>query len=132
MAAVGHFYGENDERGVFRSRDGGGTWEKVLFVDSKTGAVDVAFDPNNPRILFATTWQIVRMPWDFVSGGPGSGLHRSTDGGDTWTKLEGNGLPDVVLGKLGVAVSPADSGRVYAVVEAADEKGGLYRSRRRG
>ena len=128
VAAVGHFYGENDERGVFRSRDGGGTWEKVLFVDSKTGAVDVAFDPNNPRILFATTWQIVRMPWDFVSGGPGSGLHRSTDGGDTWTKLEGNGLPDVVLGKLGVAVSPADSGRVYAVVEAADEKGGLYRS----
>ena len=128
VAAVGHFYGENEERGLFRSQDGGENWEKILYVDSKTGAVDVAFDPGNPRILFASTWQIVRTPWNFVSGGPGSGLYRSHDGGDTWTKLEGNGLPEGVLGKIGVAVSPADSNRVFAIIEAEAEDGGLYRS----
>ena len=132
VAAVGHFYGENEERGLFRSQDGGETWEKILYVDSKTGAIDVAFDPGNPRILFASTWQIVRTPWNFVSGGPGSGLYRSYDGGDTWLKLEGNGLPAGVLGKIGVAVSPADSNRVFALIEAEAEDGGLYRSDDRG
>jgi len=126
VACLGSAFGPNPERGVYRSRDGGTTWEKVLFVNSDTGAIDVAMDPGNPNILFATLWQVVRKPYDLVSGGPGSGLYRSNDGGSTWTRLTGNGLPEGILGKIGVAVSPADSRRVYSLIEA--EKGGLYRS----
>ena len=126
VAAQGHAWGPNPERGVFRSRDGGATWQKVLFVDDATGAADLAIDPDNPRILYAAFWQAVRKPWDFVSGGPGSSLWRSTDGGDTWTKLT-NGLPEETLGRIGVAASAAKSGRVWAIVEAK-QRGGLYLS----
>ncbi len=125
VAALGHPYGPNAERGVFRTTDGGKTWQKVLFVNNDTGAVDVTFDPHNPHILFASMWQVRRLPWTLSSGGPGSGLYRSIDGGDTWKKLEGGGLPDAPYGKIGVAVA-ANSNRVYALIEA--KAGGLYRS----
>ena len=127
VAALGHAFGPNDERGVFRSRDGGESWERVLFKSEKAGAVDLSMDPSNPRVLFASIWQARREPWTFTSGGPDSGLHRSTDGGDTWTDItENEGLPGGVKGRIGVAVSPAQDGRVWAVVEADDA--GLYRS----
>lgn len=125
VAALGHIFGPNSERGVFRSKDGGKTWEKVLFVDDKTGAIDLSMDPTNPRILYAAFWQVVRQPWTLVSGGPGSGLYKTTDGGDTWTKLT-TGLPQGIKGRIGVAVSPANPDRVWALIEAED--GGVYRS----
>jgi len=125
VAALGHPYGPNAERGVFRTTDGGKTWQKVLYVDENTGAVDVTFDPHNPHILFATTWQVRREPWTLTSGGPGSGIYRSIDGGDTWKKLDGDGLPEPPYGRIGVAVA-ANSTRVYALIEA--KQGGLYRS----
>ncbi|MEQ8771101.1 MAG: hypothetical protein RIB60_11405 [Phycisphaerales bacterium] len=125
VAALGHVYGPNDQRGVFRSTDGGDTWERVLHVDDRTGAIDVAIDPINPRVIFACFWHVSRTPWSLDSGGPGSGLYRSTDGGDTWTKLT-NGLPDGVKGKIGVSPSAAQRDLVYAIVEAED--GGVFRS----
>jgi len=167
-AVLGSAFGPNPERGVYRTTDGGATWKQVLAkkapseVDGKNledvGAIDVAFDPNNPRILFAALWQARRTPWSLTSGGPGCGLFRSEDGGDTWKKLgptkfvplgmskdddkidkdkqpkkkpavddeEDNGLPAGIWGRVGVAVAPSDSSRVYALIEA--EKGGLYRS----
>ncbi len=127
VAALGHAWGPNSERGIFRSKDGGKIWSRVLSVDEKTGASDLAMDPNNPRILYAGFWQVVRRPWELVSGGPGSSLWRSTDGGDTWKKLslpDHEGLPEGIWGKVGVAASGAKPGRVYAFVEAA--KGGLF------
>jgi len=127
VAALGHAFGPNEERGVFRSRDGGRSWEKVLYVDENTGAVDLALDPHNPRVLFAAMWQVRRMPWKLVNGGPGSGLYRSTDGGATWTRLEGHGLPSGTLGRLSVSVSGADGNVVYALVNHRT-RGGLYRS----
>jgi photosystem II stability/assembly factor-like uncharacterized protein len=126
VAAIGHPYGPNAERGLFRTKDGGKTWQKILFVDDKTGAADIALDPSNPQILYATTWQVLRTPWNITSTGPGGGLYKSTDGGETWTKLTG-GLPAGNLGKIGVTVSPANPQRVWATVEA-DQKGGVYRS----
>ena len=126
VAALGHAYGPNVERGVFRSSDGGRTWQKILFVNDKTGAADIAMDAANPQVLYATTWQVLRTPWDIYSTGPGGGIYKSTDGGDTWTKLTA-GLPPGNLGKIGVAVSPANPQRVWATVEA-DAKGGIYRS----
>ncbi len=127
VAALGHTFGPNTQRGVFRSRDGGRTWEGVLHRDDKTGAVDVAMDPNNPRILYAALWEASRTPWSLTSGGPGSGLFKSTDGGDTWTELTGApGLPDGVKGRMGIAVSPKNSQRVYLSLEA--EAGGIFRS----
>ena len=125
VAALGHPYGPNAERGVFRTLDGGKTWEKVLYKDENTGAVDVVFDPNNANILFAALWQVHRTPYSLDSGGPGSGLYRSNDGGATWKHLEGEGLPKGPLGKIGIAVA-ANSDRVYALIQAAE--GGLYRS----
>ena len=101
VAALGHAFGPNQERGVFRSRDGGKSWDKVHYVDENTGAVDLAMDPSNPRVLFAGMYQVRRSPWGFDSGGPGSGLYKSTDGGDTWKKVEGEGLPKGVWGKVG-------------------------------
>jgi photosystem II stability/assembly factor-like uncharacterized protein len=126
-AALGHVFGPNPERGVFRSTDGGKSWSKVLYVDDHTGAIDVVFDPNNPNILFAATWQVYRTPWTLSSGGPGSGLYRSSDGGSTWKRITAEqGLPKDPYGRIGVAVG-ADSQRVYALIEAK-ENGGLYRS----
>ena len=126
VAALGHAFGPNQERGIFRTTDGGKTWTKVLSKDENTGGIDVVFDPHNPNIVFASLWQARRQPWFFSSGGPGSGIYRSEDNGVTWKHLEGNGLPDGILGKIGIAVSGADSNRVYAIIEAKD--GGLYRS----
>lgn len=127
VAALGHAHGTNRERGVFRSRDGGKTWQRVLFRDEHTGAIDLTMDPNNPRILYAATWQTVRTPWSLDSGGPGSGIYKTTDGGDTWTELTRKpGLPSGVLGKIGIAVAPSRPDRVYAVIEAKD--GAVFRS----
>ncbi len=126
-AALGHAYGSNDERGVFRSKNGGRSWEKVLFKSSQAGAIDLSMDPKNPRVLYAAIYQARRYPWTFVSGGPDSGLHRSTDGGDTWVDLTENpGMPGGLKGRIGVAASPAKPGRVWAIVEA--EEGGVFRS----
>ena len=127
VAALGHPYGPNAERGIFRTTDGGKTWEKVLYKDENTGGIDVAFDPHNPNILFAALWQARRTSWSMTSGGPGSGLYRSTDGGTTWKHLQEHGLPKGPYGKIGVAVA-ANSDRVYALIEAHNPDGGLYRS----
>ncbi len=125
-AVLGSPFGPGDERGVYRTTDGGKTWNRVLFVDRDTGASDVCFHPSNARILFAGLWQVRRMPWGMTSGGPGSGLHVSRDGGESWKKLEGGGLPDGIWGKVGVRVAASDPNRVYALIEA--EEGGLFRS----
>ena len=126
VAAIGHAFGRNTERGVFRTADGGKTWARTLFKDADTGAIDVTFDPHDSRIVWASLWQARRQPWNFSSGGPGSGLYRSADGGVTWTKQEGHGLPSGILGRIDVSVSAADPNRVYAMIEAKD--GGLFRS----
>ncbi len=118
--ALGHAYGPQPERGVFRTTDGGKTWEKVLFVDENTGCSDLGIDPNNSRILFAGMWQIEIHTWGRTSGGPGSGLYKSTDGGATWKKLEGHGLPHPPIGRIAVRVARKDSSRVYAEIETGD------------
>jgi len=137
VAALGHLYGPQQERGVYRTEDGGETWERVLFVDENTGAVDLVMDPANPRILFAATWQMRMWTWGRESGGPGSGIWKSTDGGDTWERLEGHGLPRGTMGKIGLAMSPANPDRVYALIETnsnrdyeplQDHEGVLWRS----
>ncbi len=128
VAVQGSLYGPSAERGVYRSTDGGDNWEQVLFVNESTGAADLSMDANNPRILYAGMWDHQRLPWKIRSGGPGSGIHKSTDGGTTWTKLT-TGLPDK-MGKVAVDVSPANSNIVYANIEAA--KGGVFRSTNAG
>ena len=134
-AALGHEWGPNEERGVFRSVDGGETWERVLYVDSTTGAADLAMDPENPRILYAAMYDFQRQPWYFRSGGPGGGLFRSGDGGNTWTNLNDdapeNGLPEGIVGRIGVKVAPSDARVVYAMIETEAE-GKLWRSDDRG
>jgi len=125
---MGHAFGPNKERGVYRSRDGGKTWEQVLYVGENAGAVDLAMDPSNPRILFASTWRFRRTPYSFESGGEGSALWKSTDGGDTWKEVSRNkGMPKGTLGIIGVSISRTNPQNVYAIVEAKD--GGVYRSR---
>ena len=126
-AVMGHLFGPNAQRGVYRSRDGGASWERILFVNEQAGAVDLAMDPTNPRILYAATWRVIRTPYSLESGGEGSGLWKSTDGGDNWTALSGNeGLPEPPLGIAGIAVAPSAPDTVYAIVEAAE--GGVFRS----
>ncbi len=126
LTALGHLFGRNKERGVYRSKDGGATWEQVLFLNDSTGASDLAMNPRNPRVLYAGMWRAERKPWTMISGGADGGVFKSIDGGDTWTKLSG-GLPTGITGKVGLTVSPANPDRVWAVIEA-EPNGGLYRS----
>ncbi len=127
VGALGHIFGPNSERGVYRSVNGGETWVRVLFRNEDSGAIDLAMDPNDPNLLYAALWDARRTPWDIVSGGPGTGLFRSADGGDTWTELTNNlDMTDGVKGRIGVSVSAARPGRVFALVEAYD--GALLRS----
>ncbi|PYR54204.1 MAG: glycosyl hydrolase, partial [Acidobacteria bacterium] len=127
VAAFGHHAAPNPDRGVFRSKDGGKTWEKILFRDDKTGAIELILDPKNPQVIYAALWEAFRNAHMMSSGGPGSGLFKSTDGGDHWTEISRNaGLPKGVLGKIGLSVSGADSNRVYAQIEAED--GGFFSS----
>src|SRR5579875_3039672 len=126
VAALGHVWAPNEERGIYRSRDGGKTWEKIFSRGPKAGAIELVFDPANANTLYAGFWEVYRKPWDLESGGPGSGIVKSTDGGDTWTDLTHNpGLPKGVIGNIGITVS-ANPERVYALVEAQD--GGVFRS----
>jgi len=127
VAAFGHHAVPNPERGVFRSKDGGKTWDKILFRDNKTGAIELVLDPNNPQVIYAALWEAYRNAWEMSSGGPGSGIFKSTDGGDHWTEISRNpGLPKGMLGKIGLSISGADSNRVYAQIEAED--GGFFLS----
>ena len=127
VAAQGHVWAPNEQRGVFRSKDGGKTWEKVLYRSDRAGACDLIIDPTNPNILYACFWEVSRKPWTLESGGPGSGIFKSTDGGDTWTEITRNaGLPKGTIGIVGITVSPANPDRVWAIVEAED--GGVFRS----
>ena len=127
VAALGHLWGPNSERGVYRSTDGGQTWKQVLTRGNTTGAIDLAMDPSNPRVLYAAFWEESRKPWRLDSGGPSSGIWKSTDGGDNWTDISHSaGLPRGVLGRIGITVSPADPDRLWAIVEASD--GGVFRS----
>ncbi|MDQ6830662.1 MAG: glycosyl hydrolase, partial [Gemmatimonadota bacterium] len=129
VAAMGHAFGPNAMRGLYRTRDGGKTWQRVLYVNDSTGAVDIAMDPSNPRILYAAMWQFQRYPWGFSSGGATSGLWKSTDGGDSWSDLSDNsGMPKGDKGRIGISVSGADGKRLYASVEAHDSSGGIFRS----
>ena len=132
-AVLGHVFGPNPQRGVYRTTDGGRSWQQVLAKDPDTGAIDVEINPQNPRIVYAALWQARRRPWEMTSGGPGSGLYRSTDGGDTWVRLHdgkgselGKGLPPGPWGRVGIAIAPSQPERVYAMIEA--HQGGLYRS----
>lgn len=129
VAALGHAFGTkgNEERGVYKTTDGGKTWEKVLYHNEHTGAVDLALDPNNPRVLYASLWEAFRNPWKMSSGGEGSALYKSTDGGETWKNLSKQpGMPKGLLGKIGVTVSPVNSDRVWAIIES--KNGGVFRS----
>lgn len=136
-AALGHGYTPQKERGIYRTQDGGKTWQQVLFVDENTGASDLVMDPSNPRILLAGMWQLAIHTWGRESGGPGSGIYVTRDGGDHWTRLEGHGLPKLPVGKIALCMTPRDSNRVYALIETADgvptndekvESGELWRS----
>ncbi|HET7815198.1 MAG TPA: hypothetical protein VFL13_12585, partial [Candidatus Baltobacteraceae bacterium] len=127
VSTLGHVFKDNEERGIYKTSDGGKTWTKVLYVDASTGGNDVKIDWRNPNVVYAAMWQMYRRPWQLSSGGPGSGLYKSTDAGAHWTKISSNpGFAQGTLGKMGVAVSPADSNRVYAVVQA--HEGGVFRS----
>ncbi len=131
VAALGHAFGPNSDRGVYRSQDGGSTWEKVLFISDSTGAVDLEFAPDNPREIYASMWRGERKPWTIISGAYEGGIYKSSDGGDTWTQLT-NGLPQGLRGKSDLAVSPADPNRLYVLIEAPHGEGGVYRSDNRG
>ena len=122
VAALGHLYGPQEERGVFRTTDGGETWERVLFVDDNTGASEVVISPANPSLLFAGMWQMRMWTWGRESGGPGSGIFRSRDGGDTWERLEGNGLPERPWGKVALSLTADDPRHIYALIETSSNE----------
>ncbi|NNK98976.1 MAG: glycosyl hydrolase [Xanthomonadales bacterium] len=127
VAALGHLFGPNEQRGIFRSSDGGKSWQNVLYVNDSAGAVDLVMDPTNPRILYATTWRVLRTPYSLESGGEGSGIWKSTDGGDNWVSLAGkDGMPKPPLGIAGISVSGSNPDNLYAIIEAAE--GGVFRS----
>jgi len=127
LAVLGNPFGASETRGVFRSQDGGETWEKILYVSDTTGAVELSMNPSNPREMYAAFWRAERKPWTVIDASEDGGIYKTTDGGDTWNKLEG-GLPQGLTGRIGVSVSPANPERVYALVSAADPEGGVYRS----
>jgi photosystem II stability/assembly factor-like uncharacterized protein len=127
VGALGHVFGPNSERGVYKTTDGGKNWRRILYRNDSTGITDLVLDPNNPEIIYAAFWQAWRTPWQLVSGGAGSGIFKSTDGGEHWTELTRNpGLPQGVIGNIGLAVSPSNSNRVWAIIEA--DSGGVFRS----
>jgi photosystem II stability/assembly factor-like uncharacterized protein len=126
VAAIGHAFGPNEERGVFHTTDGGKNWQKILYVDDKTGATDLAVDAHDKNIMFASMYEVRRNGYSLTSGGPGSGLYKTTDGGKNWKHLEGHGLPEGILGKIGVTISGVDSNRIYAMIEAKENA--IYRS----
>lgn len=127
VAVLGHIFGPNEDRGVFRSKDSGATWEKVLYVSDMTGAVDLTINPKNPRELYAAMWRAERKPWTLIDGGEEGGLYHSTDSGDNWEEVEG-GLPEGLVGRIAVSISPANPDRVFALVTALEDEGGLYRT----
>ncbi len=134
VAAPGHIFGPNEQRGVFRSRDGGASWDKVLYLNDETGAVDIKMDTSNPDVLYAAFWRAERKPWTIISGGSEGGIYRSTDGGDTWNKLT-RGLPRGMTGRIGIAISPANPRRLWAIIEGERiasgferDEFGMYRS----
>ncbi|MEZ4585094.1 MAG: hypothetical protein R2909_01680 [Gemmatimonadales bacterium] len=131
VAALGNPFAPSADRGGYRTRDGGRTWSKVLFVSDSTGAVDLELAPDDPRVIYASMWRGERKPWTIISGAREGGIYKSTDGGDTWAKL-GGGLPSGLFGKSDLAVSAADPARVYALIEAPVGEGGVYRSDDRG
>lgn len=132
VAALGHPFGPNKQRGIFRSEDGGQTWENILFASDTTGAIDLELNPENPDEIYAALWRAERKPWTIISGADQeNGIYKSEDGGDSWTKLS-NGLPNDLIGKIDLAVTPADPNRIYALVEAPGDQQGLYRSDNRG
>ena len=134
VAALGHVWGPNKERGLYRTKDGGDTWKLIKFISDRAGFVDIAMDPANPDILFASSWERVRGPYFLESGGPGSDLWKSVDGGDTWTRVNGGGFPETMKGRIGIAIAPGNPHVIYALVEAAalpdssSRLSGLYRS----
>ena len=127
-AAEGNRWTHGPDRGVYKSIDGGGHWKLVLHPSDDVSPIDLTIDPSNPRILFAAIWDFQRLPWQIRSGGPGSAIYKSTDAGETWTRLAGHGLPTGIVGRIGVSESPANPQRVYAIIEASADTGGLYRS----
>jgi photosystem II stability/assembly factor-like uncharacterized protein len=131
VAAIGHAFGPNSDRGVYRSIDGGASWEQVLFLTDSTGAVDLEFAPDNPQEIYASMWRGERKPWTIISGANEGGVYKSSDGGDNWTELT-NGLPRGIRGKSDLAVSRSDPNRVYVLYEAPEGEGGFYRSDNRG
>src|SRR5581483_3187233 len=130
-AALGHLFAPNADRGVFKTTDGGRTWKKILFVDDETGAIAMTMDPASPNTIYAAMWQMSRTHWSFSSGGPGSGIFKTTDGGATWTNISHRpGLPTGIFGRVGIALAPSSPNTVYALIQAQyeDQAGGLFRS----
>ena len=130
VCALGRTTGPQEERGVYRTTDGGKNWQRVLFVNPNTGCSGLRLDPKDPNVLIAGTWQVVMHTWAMFSGGPGSGVYRSRDGGATWKRLEHPGLPKSPVGKIDVAIAPSNAKRMFALIQTANQ-GSLWRSRRR-